>query len=182
VISFADKCSDLEDYKMTEAIITIKKASSSRLAEVLEILSAVGLPHEGVEVHLDDFLIAQRGDGKAIGCVGMERHGKIGLLRSAAALPEYQGQGIGNKLIQQILKQAAGKDVAEVALLTTTAKEFFEDRFGFKETKRSDYESGLANSPEWNLPRCSSASFMTLKLDSIQALAATRRGASDEYS
>jgi N-acetylglutamate synthase-like GNAT family acetyltransferase len=154
---------------LVDAIITIKKASPSCLTKLLEILSLVGLPHEGMEEHLDDFLIAQSGGGKVIGCVGVERHGKIGLLRSAAVLPEYQGQRIGNKLIRQILKQAAGKGVTEVALLTTTAKDYFQDKFGFKEAKRSDYEASLAKSPEWNLPRCSSASFMILELDSKPA-------------
>jgi hypothetical protein len=58
-------------------------------------------------------------------------------------------------------------------LLTTAAKDYFQEKFGFKEAKRSGYESSLAHSSEWNLPRCSSASFMTLKLDSIPALSIT---------
>lgn len=149
---------------MIAALITIEKASPSCLAEVLEILSSVGLPNEGVEEHLDGFLIARSGAGEIVGCVGMERHGEIGLLRSAAVLPEYQGQWIGNKLIRQLLEQATGEGVKEVALLTTTAKDYFQNKFGFKEATRSLYEQLLANSQEWNLPRCSSAAFMTLKL------------------
>jgi amino-acid N-acetyltransferase len=99
-----------------------------------------------------------------VGCVGMERHGDLGLLRSAAVLPRYQGQWIGGKLIRELLKRAAGEGVTEVALLTTTAKDYFESKFGFKEAKRARYEKRLRNSPEWNLPRCSSAVFMTLNL------------------
>jgi N-acetylglutamate synthase-like GNAT family acetyltransferase len=163
----------MDDYKMADTIIFIKKASTSCLTEVLEILSVAGLPHEGVEEHLGDFLIAQTGSGKAIGCVGMERNGKIGLLRSAAVLPEYQGQRIGNKLIRQILKQAVDQGITEVVLLTTTAKDYFQNKFGFKEAERSGYEYSLAHSSEWNIPRCSSGSFMTLKLDSIPALSIT---------
>jgi amino-acid N-acetyltransferase len=151
---------------MIDPLITFKKASPSYLTVVLEILSAVGFPHDGVKEYLDGFLIAQSSDGKVIGCVGLERHGKLAFLRSAAVLPEYHGQKIGIELIRTILNHAAGEGITEVALLTTTAKDYFQDKFGFKEAIRSNYESSLANSLEWNLPRCSSAAFMTLRLDS----------------
>jgi N-acetylglutamate synthase-like GNAT family acetyltransferase len=149
---------------MTAQIVTIEKAPHACLDDVLEILSQVNLPHDGVEEHFGSFLIARSGGGKILGCIGLERHGDLGLLRSAAVLPEYQGQWIGNKLVQELLKRAAAQEVTEVVLLTTTAKEYFQNKFGFKEARRSGYEKRLANSPEWNLPRCSSAVFMTLKL------------------
>ena len=150
---------------MTAQLVAIEKASPACLNDVLEILSQVNLPHDGVKEHFGDFLIARSGGGKILGCVGLERHGKIGLLRSAAVLSEYQGQWIGNKLVQELLKRAASEGVTEVVLLTTTARDYFQNKFGFKEAKRSGYDERLANSPEWNLPRCSSAVFMTLKLD-----------------
>jgi predicted N-acetyltransferase YhbS len=87
-------------------------------------------------------------------------------------LPEYQEQRIGSRLIWQLLEQASGEGVTGVALLTTTAKDYFQNKFGFKEAKRSSYELLLANSSEWNLPRCSSAAFMTLELDSKPASSA----------
>ena len=149
---------------MTTQIVTIEKASPACLDDVLEILSQVNLPHDGVKEHFGGFLIARSGGGKVLGCVGLERHGDLGLLRSAAVLPEYQGQWIGNKLVRELLKRAANEGVAEVVLLTTTAEEYFQNKFGFKVARRSGYEKRLANSPEWNLPRCSSAVFMTLKL------------------
>jgi N-acetylglutamate synthase-like GNAT family acetyltransferase len=149
---------------MTRQLVTIERATPECLREALEILSQVDLPHDGVEEHLSGFLVARSGGGGIVGCVGLERHGELGLLRSAAVLPRYQGQWIGGKLIRELLKRAAGEGVTEVALLTTTAKDYFESKFGFKEAKRPRYEKRLRNSPEWNLPRCSSAVFMTLKL------------------
>jgi N-acetylglutamate synthase-like GNAT family acetyltransferase len=149
---------------MITQIVTIERATRDCLGEVLAILSRENLPHDGVVEHLDGFLVARNGGGKILGCVGMERHGDLGLLRSAAVLSEYQGQWIGRKLIRELLDRVANEGVAEVALLTTTAKDYFQTRFGFTEAERSRYEKRLANSPEWNLPRCSSAAFMTLKL------------------
>jgi N-acetylglutamate synthase-like GNAT family acetyltransferase len=150
---------------MTAQLVTIEKASLACLDDVLEILSQVNLPHDGVKDHFGGFLIARSGGGKVLGCIGLERHGDLGLLRSAAVLSEYQGQWIGNKLVRELLKRAAMEGITEVVLLTTTAKEFFQNKFGFKEARRSGYEKRLADSPEWNLPRCSSAVFMTLKLN-----------------
>ena len=150
---------------MTAQLVTIEKASPACLDDVLEILSQVNLPHDGVKEHFDGFLIARSGGGKIIGCAGLERHGEIGFLRSAAVLSECQGRCIGDKLIRELLKRAGIEGVTEVALLTTTAREYFQNKFGFNEAKRSDYAKRLADSSEWNIPRCSSAVFMTLKLD-----------------
>jgi N-acetylglutamate synthase-like GNAT family acetyltransferase len=113
--------------EMAAQIVTIEKAAAACLDDVLEILSRVNLPHDGVKEHFDSFLVARSGEGKILGCAGLERHGEIGLLRSAAVLPEYQGQWIGNKLVRELLKRAASEGITEVVLLTTTAKDYFQN-------------------------------------------------------
>ena len=116
-----------------------------------------------MEEHLSSFLVARSG-GALVGCVGLERHGDLGLLRSAAVLPQYQGQWIGGRLIRELLRRAADEGITEVALLTMTAKDYFETKVGFKEAKRARHENRLQNSPEWNLPRCSSAVFIDVEV------------------
>ncbi|HVG28984.1 MAG TPA: hypothetical protein VM864_04615 [Pyrinomonadaceae bacterium] len=66
---------------------------------------------------------------------------------------------------RQRSSNARDEGVREIALLTTTARDFFARKFGFAEAARADYEDRLAASPEWRLPRCSSAAFMRLGLD-----------------
>jgi len=149
---------------MTAQLITIERASPECLEEVLDVLTQAELPHDGVKECLGEFFVARSGGGAILGCAGLERHADLGLLRSAAVLPAYRGQWIGSKLIREIIKQAASEGIVELALLTATAKDYFEKKFGFKQSRRSRYEERLQNSPEWNLPRCSSAAFMTLKL------------------
>jgi hypothetical protein len=73
---------------MTQQLVTIERATPECLREVLEIISQVDLPHDGVEEHLSGFLVARGEGGGIVGCVGLERHGELGLLRSAAALPQ----------------------------------------------------------------------------------------------
>jgi amino-acid N-acetyltransferase len=142
----------------------ISGAIPSDLDDMLALLAAVELPHDGVKEHLSSFLVMRDTQGRLIGCAGMERHGDVGLWRSVAIAPELQKSGAGSRLALAILDRAKGDGVKEVVLLTTTARDFFARRFGFVEANRADYESRLAQSPEWTLPRCSSAAFMRLEL------------------
>jgi amino-acid N-acetyltransferase len=144
--------------------VQIFDASPSELGEILTLLSAVDLPHEGVAEHLGGFLIARDAGGRLVGTVGLEHHGQVGLLRSAAVASDLQHSGIGSCLTTALLERAAKGGIEKVVLLTSTARDFFSQRFGFSEVSRTDYDERLAASPEWKLPRCSSAVCMSLNL------------------
>ena len=144
--------------------VLISRATRADLPELLALLAAVDLPHEGVEEHLDGFVVARDAGGQLVGGIGLERHGSVGLLRSAAVAPEAQGSGLGLRLTSELLEGARSEGVEEVLLLTTTAKDFFGRKFNFEVGERKDYDAALARSPEWNLPRCSSAVLMRLCL------------------
>ncbi|MCA1630059.1 MAG: GNAT family N-acetyltransferase, partial [Acidobacteria bacterium] len=105
--------------------------------------------------------------------VGAERHGEVALLRSAAVAPDLRRSGLGSRLTAALIERARAEGAGEIALLTTTARDFFARKFGFAEAARADYEGRLAASPEWRLPRCSSAAFMRLSLRD------SRRGQTD---
>ena len=142
---------------------TIARASRADLQEILALLTAVELPHEGVAEHLENFLVARDG-ARLIGCAGLERYQGVGLLRSVAASPDDQGRGVGSRLVEELLEEAARSGLDEVVLLTTTARDFFARRFGFVEAERAAYDRRLAESIEWQLPRCASAVCMARRL------------------
>ncbi|HEX7335193.1 MAG TPA: GNAT family N-acetyltransferase [Pyrinomonadaceae bacterium] len=144
--------------------ITITDASSDDLRDILDLLSQVQLPHDGVAETLSGFLVARDESSRLIATIGLEHHGNTALLRSAAVAPEYQGCGIGSRLTEKLLERATRDGVERVVLLTTTAREFFARRFGFCENSRTVFDKELAGSSEWNLPRCSSAVCMSLDL------------------
>jgi amino-acid N-acetyltransferase len=144
--------------------ITITDASPDDLREILDLLSQVQLPRDGVAENLGAFLVARDESSRLIATIGLEPHGNTALLRSAAVAPEYQGCGIGSRLTEQVLERATRNGVERVVLLTSTASEFFARRFGFCETSRSVFDKELARSSEWNLPRCSSSVCMSLEL------------------
>lgn len=144
--------------------VHISRAGRADLPELLALLAAVDLPPEGVEEYLDGFMVARDAEGRLVGAIGLERHGSVGLLRSAAVSPDAQGGGLGLRLTSELLKAARADGVEEVVLLTTTAGDFFGRKFGFEVSGRDAYAGALARSPEWNLPRCTSAVLMRLNL------------------
>lgn len=144
--------------------IVITEASAVDLEEILELLSTVELPHDGVAENIGAFLVARDEAARLVATIGLERHGSTALLRSAAVIPEYQRSGVGSRLTEGLLERATSDGVERVVLLTSTASEFFARRFGFSETPRAIYDRELAGSSEWNLPRCSSAVCMSLDL------------------
>lgn len=144
--------------------ITITGASADDLSDILNLLSQVQLPHDGVAENLGAFLVARDESSRLIATIGLERHGHTALLRSAAVTPDYQGCGVGSRLTEKLLQTATTDGVERVVLLTTTASDFFARRFGFCETSRTVFDEELAASSEWNLPRCSSAVCMSLVL------------------
>ena len=144
--------------------LSITQASADDLKDILDLLTEVQLPHDGVAENVGAFLVARDESSRLIATIGLERHGMTALLRSAAVAPEYQGCGIGSRLTRQLLEQATDEGVERVVLLTSTASDFFAQRFGFCTTTRGKFEAELAGSSEWNLPRCSSAVCMSLEL------------------
>lgn len=142
--------------------ITTTAASPGDLTDILDLLSQVQLPQDGVAQNVSAFLVARDESSRLIATIGLERHGNTALLRSAAVAPEYQGCGIGSRLTEQLLARATIDGVERIVLLTSTARDFFEKRFGFCATSRAVFDKELAASSEWNLPRCSSAVCMSL--------------------
>jgi N-acetylglutamate synthase-like GNAT family acetyltransferase len=111
---------------------------------------------------LGGFLVARDGEGRLTGMIGLERHGSVALLRSAAVAPSLQRSGLGSCLTSALLRSAEGNGVEKVVLLTTEARDFFARRFGFVEADRAEFDAQLSGSPEWRLPRCSTAVCMAM--------------------
>lgn len=136
--------------------LQIVPALPSDLPVILALLKDVNLPTEGVAENFADFLIA-RANGRVAGCVGVEKYGSYGLLRSLAVTPDLRGFGIGQFLVSHLLSYAQANTIQTLVLLTTTASDFFVRHYGFEPTSRSNFNAIFAQSPEWNLPRCASA-------------------------
>jgi amino-acid N-acetyltransferase len=126
----------------------IRAATGGDLSAVRTLLAAAGLPLDGVEENFTDFIVAEDGESRIAGVIGIERYGASALLRSAAVAPSSRGTGLGSRLVKRILERASTSGVRDVYLLTTTAEEYF-PRFGFTRAARTDVPDAVKASREF---------------------------------
>lgn len=83
-----------------------------------------------------------------VGCVGLERHGDVGLLRSLAVRPDRRGEGLGSDLVAAIEREASARGLGELYLLTTDAAEFFA-ALGYERVRRESVPEAIRESEEF---------------------------------
>lgn len=148
--------------------VTLRQAGAADWPAVRALLLAHGLPLEGAQAHLSTFLLAVRG-GEVVGCAGAEVHGTVALLRSVAVAPDLQRQGIGQRLVERLVQEARGHDIATLYLLTTTAQDYFA-RLGFQRLAAAEAPAALKASAEFQGACPASAVLMALTLREAPAL------------
>ncbi|HEX5633055.1 MAG TPA: arsenic resistance N-acetyltransferase ArsN2, partial [Gemmatimonadales bacterium] len=114
---------------------------------VLELLRANALVTEGIPDDLAHFVVAREGDA-VVGVAGLEPYEDTALLRSVAVAASHRGTGLGRRLVDRVLDDAAALGMAEVVLLTETARDWF-PRFGFSPTTRAQVPAAVKNSVEF---------------------------------
>ncbi|MBI5215232.1 MAG: GNAT family N-acetyltransferase [Ignavibacteriae bacterium] len=149
--------------------MNIRTATQNDLPNIHSLLHQVSLPIEGVAEHVGNFLVAEV-ENTIIGTIGLEVYpsampaaGTVGLLRSAAVLPEFQKSGIGTKLYNSLISIAKEKQLTELYLFTNTAEIYFA-RKGFTKINREEVTGEIASSSEFRMNCCASAVCMKLRL------------------
>ncbi len=145
----------------------IQEASLKDLPGIIVLLKGTNLPPDGIEPHVDNFLIirnSQRmtGSKDLIGCVGLEVYENHALLRSLAVHPNFQRKGIGKRLVGRITEYAKVRGIDQLYLLTETAQGFFRD-LGFELIERWDVPPAVGRSIEFTT-LCPSADCMTKRI------------------
>ena len=140
--------------------LVVRPAVAADWPSIAALLEAEALPRDGARDHLAHFLVAEEGDA-LVGVGGLEVYGATALLRSLAV--RSRGQGLGTRLVGQLLQLARDHGVSEIVLLTTTAAAWFR-RFGFVPTTRDAVTAALHASAEFRGACPASATVMTLRL------------------
>lgn len=145
---------------MAQAIpeVSIKEVGTS---EITKMLRDCELPTEDLNPSQSIFLGAFNGD-ILIGCIGLERLGEIGLLRSLAVHINFRGQGLGIKLAEVILRKAEDKSLDQVYLLTTDAEIFFK-KLGFIEIIKNEAPDSVKKTKQYS--EICSDSAVVMKID-----------------
>jgi amino-acid N-acetyltransferase len=77
-------------------------------------------------------------DDKIVGCCALDIYSKrIAEIRSLAVLPEFNGIGIGSRLLKACLQRAKTRKIAEVFVVTSNAGMF--KKFGFNFEQQEKY-------------------------------------------
>jgi amino-acid N-acetyltransferase len=115
---------------MTPTQIVIRQATDKDKKEIKKLVSLYPKFLMKEIPKIKSFFVAQE-NGKIVGCCALDIYSKrIAEIRSLAVLKNYQGKGVGTKLVDTCLKKAKNKKIYEV--LTITSKEKFFDGLGFK--------------------------------------------------
>lgn len=130
--------------------------------QIIELLKSSGLPYEDNMSSKVQF-ITKEANGNLIGCVGIEKYGEDGLLRSLAVNDSYKNTGVGQTLLVELFHNSKIEGIKKMHLLTTTADTYFE-KYGFKISVRSNAPEQILQSKEFSEICPSSSIYMTLEI------------------
>lgn len=115
-------------------------ANADEVEDIIHLLEQNNLPVSDIHESVIDFIVAKN-ISKIIGCVGLEKLGDHGLLRSFAVEGEFRKRGVGTELYSLILKHAMQLNVKTMHLLTDSASGYFSNvGFVVSYRKNAPYE------------------------------------------
>ena len=128
-------------------MLRIERAQDGDAEGVRRLLTASGLPLDGLDDHLATLLVA-RDAGRIVGSAALEVYRDGALLRSVAVAADRQGRGMGRDLTNATIQLAREMRLPTVYLLTTTAATFF-PKFGFERIDREAVPATVQQSIEF---------------------------------
>jgi N-acetylglutamate synthase-like GNAT family acetyltransferase len=145
----------------------LRSAVPTDLAAVEQLLTASGLPLDGVADALPTFVVAERG-AELVGVAGLEVCCENALLRSVAVRPEWRSHGVGRALVNHVIADAEARGIHALYLLTTTADRYFPS-FGFRNISRDEVPADVRATAEFREACPASATVMCRACDVVVA-------------
>ena len=118
-----------------------------------DLRTSVGWPsisYDQAQSGLDnsDFIISCADEGKTVGCARLFwDKGYIAYLADVIVKPEYQGLGIGKKMVQECINYIDSQIKEgwriKIVIVAAKGKEEFYEKFGFKARPNDNYGSGM---------------------------------------
>ena len=125
----------------------VRPAVPDDLPAVEQLLTASGLPFDGVSEAFGTFVVAESGS-ELVGVAGLEVCCDNALLRSVAVRPEWRSHGVGRALVTRVIADAEARGLRSLYLLTTTAERYF-PHFGFHSISRDDVPADIRETGEF---------------------------------
>ena len=105
-------------------MIDYRLATAEDREAIAALLDAEHLPSSDLDTS-GVLLIAAQDEGRLVGCVGIEPHGDVGIIRSLAVTPAFRGRGIARALVTRAETLASERGILCLYLLTENAVEFW---------------------------------------------------------
>jgi N-acetylglutamate synthase-like GNAT family acetyltransferase len=130
--------------------IAIRPAMADDVPQICAMVNALALQgtvlprtYQSVCDSIDDWLVAGL-DGEILGCISLLSYSS-GLVevRSLVVLAEYQGLGIGSRLMEQLMAEVECRKIT--TLFALTRKVTFFERFGFQISERDLFPEKVWN-------------------------------------
>jgi amino-acid N-acetyltransferase len=128
-------------------LVRVRAALQPDFRDIRILVEESGLPVSGVGLGVGRFDVAEE-TGRIVGTIGLERYGRVGLLRSAAVAADFRGRGVGQLLVEHAMESAGADGIERLYLLTTTAAPYF-SRLGFIRIPRSTVPPEIRESDEF---------------------------------
>lgn len=126
--------------------LTIRAAREGDVDDILSLLIDSDLNVDGLHENLGSFVVAVDG-AQVVACIGAEAFQFVALVRSLVVLPEYQGRGLGRRLVRQLLDRFSSRGLREFYVVTEDAEGYFKKR-GFKPCDRDEVHPQVLGSSE----------------------------------
>lgn len=143
---------------MDEGAPRVRPAAPADLPAVERLLTASGLPLDGVREALPAFVVAEAGED-VVGVAGLEVCCDNALLRSVAVADAWRSRGVGRTLVTHVIADAESRGIHALYLLTTTADRYFPS-FGFRQVTRDEVPEDVRATAEFRSACPASATVM----------------------
>lgn len=117
-------------------------------ADVLALLTDAGLPTADLAEAAAVRFCGMWEGAALVGVVGVEAHGRVGLLRSLAVRPTYRGNGRGEALVGQAEAMALRAGIEVLYLLTVSSGALFA-RCGYTVVDRTQVPADIRTTRQY---------------------------------
>jgi amino-acid N-acetyltransferase len=148
--------------------VELRAATAADASSILALLETGDLPTGDLATSSPLFVVACNGQNRVMAAGGLQTLGQSALLRSVVVAPELRGTGLGQRIVQELERIARAAQVQQLALLTLTARRFFE-RQGYRVIPRQDMPEALQATEEFQSMCPASAVCMAKSLADTQS-------------
>ncbi|MGO9802949.1 MAG: arsenic resistance N-acetyltransferase ArsN2 [Steroidobacteraceae bacterium] len=126
----------------------LRAGTAGDVSSIRALLEMGKLPTSDLSRSAPQFVVACDSGNRIVAAGALQALGDSALLRSIVVTPELRGTGLGQRVVRELERVARAAQVKQLALLTLTAKRFFE-RQGYRVIPRQDVPEALQVTEEF---------------------------------